>query len=451
MTIGAFGVYLLEVSIFMSILYLFNKLLLGRDTLHHLNRYLWLLTIVGSFLLPISIEYDDPLTEPILGALTSEVQGVVSQSVDVVESNILSLGQIVKALFIIYICGVALFAVHFFLLYLSLFRLLWRNPYRLNSSDRSEDHALLSRFAEYEAELGIRGKIRYIVHDFDLSPFSWFGYVVVSRSDIEENSQSIILHELSHIKQYHSLDLLVANITTIILWFNPTSWLVKRALQQVHEYCADEAVIQCGVNIKKYQLILIKKSVGSRLQSISNTLNHSNLKNRITMMLKKKSPKMAVAKCLYAIPLLFCVISLLSLPVVAQVTDAVKASDYKVIDNTSSATQEGSGEEEPFLFVDTMPKFNGSGDLSDFRDWCLRTLCYPHEEAENKIEGRVIASFWVMRDGSVANINIIQSPNLAFANEAIRILSSSPKWTPGSQRGEVVPVKFTIPIEFSIN
>lgn len=448
MEIGAIGVYLLEVSIFMLMLYVFNKWLLSRETFHSFNRYLWLATIVGSFVLPICIG-DRPIVEIIPYVEEVEIPEVILGGVDVVENSSFNLQLVVKVIFALYLCGVIALLIYNLSLYGSLFGMLWRNPYNVQNSYSIDNQMLLSVFREFEAQLGIDSKIQYIIHDEEISPFSWFRYVVVSRSDIEDSCHEIVMHELSHVKQLHSLDIILANVATIILWFNPASWLVKRALQQVHEYCADEAVLQSGVNAKKYQLLLIKKSVGSRLQSISNTLNHSNLKNRITMMLKKKSSKMATAKCLYAIPVLLLLFSLLSSPTVAQGVDAV--SDVKVTNNSENpVVPETESAEEPFLFVENMPKFNG-GDLSTFRDWCLRSLCYPEAEAKAKVEGRVIASFWVMRDGSVGNISILKSPNEAFTNEILRLLSSSPKWTPGSQRGQTVPLKFTIPIEFSID
>lgn len=359
MAIGAIGVYLLEVSIFMVILYIFNKWMLSRETFHHFNRYLWLVTIVGSFLLPTCIVGITIVNEVLPNVAKESIQGAIVAGGAVVEQSTFDISFIVKVFFFIYFCGFTTLLIYNLSLYCSLLQVLWRNPYKL---DNQNDTNLSFQFAEYERQLGIDFKVHYIIHNEELSPFSWFSYVVVSRNDIEDSCREIIMHELSHVKQLHSLDLLLANITTIILWFNPASWLVKRALQQVHEYCADESVLLSGVNAKKYQLLLIKKSVGSRLQSISNTLNHSNLKNRITMMLKKKSSMMATAKCLYAIPVLFLLISLLSSPIVAQSVDVV--SDVKVTNNSDNpVVPESQTKEEPFLFAENMPKFNG-GDLS---------------------------------------------------------------------------------------
>ena len=102
-------------------------------------------------------------------------------------------------------------------------------------------------------------------------------------TDLQEDNRAIVEHEQAHIRLRHSWDLLLAQACIVVQWFNPAAWLVKQELQNIHEYEADEAVLASGVNAKEYQLLLIKKAVGSRLYSLANSLNHSSLKKRITM------------------------------------------------------------------------------------------------------------------------------------------------------------------------
>lgn len=113
-------------------------------------------------------------------------------------------------------------------------------------------------------------------------------FVVISEKDLKENGEEILTHEYAHIRKRHSIDLLIADICIFFQWFNPASWLLKQELQNIHEFEADESVIAQGIDAKKYQLLLIKKAVGTRLYSMANSFNHSSLKKRITMMLKKK-------------------------------------------------------------------------------------------------------------------------------------------------------------------
>lgn len=138
----------------------------------------------------------------------------------------------------------------------------------------------------------------------DITPFSCVKTIVVSESDYEKNGYQILTHEYAHINGYHSVDLLLFNILCCLQWFNPSIYLLKNELCAVHEYDADATVLRKGIDAKQYQLLLIEKAVGTKWYSIANSFNHSNLKNRITMMLKKKSSNRARAKALYVLPLI---------------------------------------------------------------------------------------------------------------------------------------------------
>ena len=108
-----------------------------------------------------------------------------------------------------------------------------------------------------------------------------------------------------------------------------------------------------------------------------------------------------------------------------------------------------STEDMPFLIVEKMPSFRG-GDLNDFRAWVQEHLQYPAEAVERNIQGRVVVTFTIEKDGSASNILVLQSPDKLLADEARRVIASSPAgaWTPGEQRGEKVRVKYTLPVDF---
>ncbi|MDE6317678.1 MAG: M56 family metallopeptidase [Muribaculaceae bacterium] len=141
-----------------------------------------------------------------------------------------------------------------------------------------------------------------LTDDASVAPFSWHRYMVMSRADYASNGAAITLHEARHISCRHWIDLLVAQIVTIINWFNPAAWLMRDALMLVHEYQADNAVIDNDINPKEYQMLLIKKAVGVKFPSLANSLNHSKLKKRITMMYKSKSSTRARFKVLALAP-----------------------------------------------------------------------------------------------------------------------------------------------------
>ena len=106
-------------------------------------------------------------------------------------------------------------------------------------------------------------------------------------------------------------------------------------------------------------------------------------------------------------------------------------------------------DDQPFVKVEQMPSFQG-GDLMTFRNWVMQKVKYPQIAQENNITGRVLLMFVIERDGSLTNIQVLQTPDSSLSDEAIRVLKSSPKWTPGKQRNQAVRVKYTLPIDFRI-
>lgn len=106
-------------------------------------------------------------------------------------------------------------------------------------------------------------------------------------------------------------------------------------------------------------------------------------------------------------------------------------------------------EEPPFIVAETMPLFEG-GDLLKFRQWLQTQVRYPAEALKKQIEGRVVCSFVVERDGSVSNIMTLQSPDWLLTNEVRRVLANSPRWTPGMQKGKTVRVKYIVPVDFRL-
>ena len=125
-----------------------------------------------------------------------------------------------------------------------------------------------------------------LIQDSGIAPFSWRRYIVMDKADFSSSGDMIILHESRHLMLRHWLDIALAELVCVVQWFNPVAWLMSDELRTVHEFQADRAVLESGVDTREYQLLLIKKAVGSRLPSLANSLNHSNLKKRITMMFK---------------------------------------------------------------------------------------------------------------------------------------------------------------------
>lgn len=287
---GLFFVYILKSSVCLAIFYLFYRLLLARETFHRFNRFSLLGILLLSCLLPLVEVSVKQETEVHQTMLTLEQLLMMADAVNATEAGARAETATVtwiQVALLVYLAGIVFFA---FRNVYSLVRLLM-----LLKSGKKED------IGSYLP--GRKERVTLIVHNCDIAPFSWMGYIVISRKDLEENGREILIHELAHIHNRHSWDLLVADVCIFFQWFNPASWLLKQELQNIHEFEADETVIKEGVDAKQYQLLLIKKAVGTRLYSMANSFNHSKLKKRITMMLKRKSNPWARLKYLYVLPL----------------------------------------------------------------------------------------------------------------------------------------------------
>ena len=279
---GDLLVYILKSSLCLAVFYLFYKTMLSRETLHKFNRIVLLSLFLVSLILPF-IEISFQKAAPYSGlSLNLEALLAMAQASGTGEEIAAPANNWLLYLVVAYLAGVVFSVIKVGISFLKMFSL------------------LKSRGTKREI---IEHNVRLIIHKRDSAPFSWMRYIAISEKDYAESGKEIITHELAHISRKHSIDLLLAESVKIIHWFNPAAYLLKQELQNIHEYEADEAVINKGIDAKQYQLLLIKKAVGDRLYTIANSFNHSKLKNRITMISKKKSPKWAAVKAMFLLPL----------------------------------------------------------------------------------------------------------------------------------------------------
>ena len=311
---GAFFVYILKSSVCLAVFYLFYRLLLSKETFHRFNRFALLGILLLSCIVPfMEVTVKEP-TEVHQQFLTFE-ELLLTVGVSPVEEagNIMLVSDFTwrEMLLLVYLSGIVFFLIR---TVWSLFRML----------HLIRDSRIVSR----------ENGITIIAHRKNIAPFSWMKFVLISETDLLENGTEILVHEVAHIRKRHSIDLLVADICIFFQWFNPASWLLKQELQNIHEYEADECVINQGIDAKKYQLLLIKKAVGTRLYSMANSFNHSKLKKRITMMLKEKSNPWARLKYLYVLPLAAIAVTAFARPEISEKVEeisAVKVNDLAEI------------------------------------------------------------------------------------------------------------------------
>lgn len=188
-------------------------------------------------------------------------------------------------------------------------------------------------------ELG-NGYILVITDNGPFSPFSFFRYIVISRDDYKNSKREILIHEFTHLRKLHWLDQIFANLVAILMWYNPAAWLMIEELKSIHEYQADEAVLAAGTEIKRYQYLLIEKAVGKRFPSPANSLNHSKLKLRITMMYKSKPSKMRRLASMAVVPVTIITVAITDLPAFAGAISEIETSSLRdKVTNISSNAQ----------------------------------------------------------------------------------------------------------------
>ena len=182
--------------------------------------------------------------------------------------------------------------------------------------------------------------IHIYCHATDIAPYSWMNNIVISQKDFQENAREILLHEKAHIRARHSWDIIFLSFLEVIQWWNPLVYIMGSSLRDVHEYEADESVLAHGVSAKAYQLLLINKAVGASSYTFANSLNHSLILKRITMMQKSKSSWWMRAKVLYILPMATAALSAFA---TSESTSTLgnNAKDEDKVIKISSPTQEG--------------------------------------------------------------------------------------------------------------
>lgn len=435
--------YDLKVAVLIAAFYFCYRLLMERDTLHRLNRVVLLVTLVLSLVLPLCVVtfHETQWMEPLPVA-------------DQAEPDVAELGQALPvvparqwwqlALTVVVAGGMVL-----------------RLAYLLRS------YAMLRRLLRSGEEHRLDDGVRLVVVDQPVAPFSWMNTIVVNRQDYAERNALLLIHERSHIRLHHSRDVVFVELLTVLQWFNPVVWLLSRDLRTVHEYEADEAVLSQGADTAQYITLLMHKAMGVQACVLANGINTSETKKRVKMMIKMKSPRWSWLKCLYIVP-----IAALSLAVTARTV-----TDYKVLPSQELAqVQAVDGEDPVFEVCEVLPQFPG-GDV-EMMKFIMKNMKYPVVAETNGVQGRVLVSFIVEKDGSLSHVeakNVTDATGnavtvvamrsdmtdkqkqeavdrnkgiQALKDESERVVKLMPKWKPGKQRGETVRVRCTIPATF---
>jgi TonB family protein len=416
--------YLLQSAAIMAILYTVFWLFLRKDTFFFVNRAYLLLTILLSLTIPL---FDLNLFagsagSPVMVMLDPVL--ITSEKIEKIASGHLSWFEIAG---IIYITGVAIFSVRFLIQLIQLAFIIYRNKIT-----RQEGANI-------------------VFVDRGYSPFSFFNLIFIRREYyIDGKLTPVLAHEKIHIRQYHTFDLLLAEAAIILQWFNPFAWFLGKSMKSIHEFLADEGVLKKGFMKNEYQTLILNEAMGMQVNNLTNNFNVSLIKNRITMMTKKRSASWTQIKVLAALPAFLAVLFFFT----AGTANTTTAQETKTA--VKSETEQQSLQQEQvvtdqtiFQVVEDMPEYPGGQDA--MIKYLMENIKYPEEAKTKGITGTVYVTYVVEKDGSVTNVKVLRGIGGGCDEESVRVVKGMPKWIPGKQRGQNVRVQFNLPIKYALD
>ena len=460
-------IYLLKINVALMVLYGFYRLMVSRDTFFSLRRItLWLIYGVTLLVPAFNVAYwmkESPAVTSMAGAYADAVYPMTFQETE------LSAFTWQDVMVWIYGAGV---------IFLSL-RLLWQL-------------FIICRMAHVSKRQEVEGIMLHVLKG-EGSPFSFFRWIFIYPAALEDSRlHEVLVHEYTHVRGWHSLDCIFSELFAILCWWNPFAWLMKQEVRINLEYLADESVLSDGNARKSYQYHLLGLAYHKPIRSaeIANNFNLLPLKKRIKMMNKRRTSEMGKAKYLLFAPLAAALLMVSNIETVARevskqlpgnVTMQEKSSSSSAVANVALAdsakktkqvvgtkkkaksaqqakttqqakySQQAQSDKKSTVVYDVeeqMPQFPGGQGA--FMKYVGANIKYPKAAAEAKKQGRVIVGFVVDRDGNVTEPKVMRSVDDELDAEALRVISSSPKWTPGTLDGKPVAVKYVVPVSFQL-
>lgn len=423
-------IYLLQVNLGIILFYALYKLVCTRDTLFNSRRLILMLALILPFIIPLidirewmetrdslvmltNFDYSTTIPEIVVGTAGTEPG-----------NQVFVISEWIKY---IYIAGILALSVRLIVQAISLYMIILRTP-----------------------EKTVNG-IRIKCMKDKSGPFSFFNWIFLNPDNVKEEEMSEILtHEMAHVRQKHSIDVIISELVNICCWINPFAWLMKREVRLNLEFLADRKVMDAGFATKSYQYHLLGLTYNHKY-GLSNNFNFSHLKQRIIMMNKKKTNGAGHIKyALFAIP----AFALLLAGNISCSSEATKTDDVKEKAVTEkpevveTPAEKAETKDEVFMVVEKMPEFPGG--IKELMSFLSKNIKYPKAAQENGIQGRVIVQFVVEKDGTPTEFKVMRSVDPDLDAEALRVMKEMPKWKPGMQKGQVVRVKYTLPVTFRL-
>jgi len=395
--------YLIESSVCLILFYLVYFFFLRNDTFFQRNRFYLLLSSLLAVIIPL-VEFNlTPSTSGETIAVTLENISVgatnVEQTLETTVTNAWSLGTV---LLVIYIVMVVLMIARFAWRMIRLIRIIRKSNVQVRM-----DYKLINT----QGKLPTFSFMRYLFWD--------------NTKELTPNERTkIINHELTHIRDLHSWDVMYMELVKIVLWFNPVIYLYDRSLKYHHEFIADAAVLK-ETSAKDYGKLLVQSLFKQMNLQLTHNFNQIEIKKRLAMMEKLRSPGYKFLKIF------------LLLPLMAMMLFAFSNSSPSVV----SINQNDGG----YRFAGV------EGGLGLFYKRLSKELRYPIESQRKGIEGRVFVNFKIKADGSLTQFKILKGLDDACDKEAIRAIKAvNVNWLPAKMDGAIIGQKLTIPITFSL-
>jgi TonB family protein len=414
-------IYLIKSSLSLAILYISYELFFRKEAYFNFSRYFLLFTLLVVIILPF-IPYNATQIVSVASIQLGEViirSGIPSFTLNEVvisakdpSNNVVDFNSPYAILFIIYIAGVLFKSLQF------VFRL-WQIRRLVNKSETLESEGLT-----------------FVLTQKGSPTFSFLKWIFIDQQLFEKKDEieGIISHEKIHSRQGHTFDLIIAELLTIIQWFNPLAYLLKKTIKENHEYLTDHEVIENYQSMNAYQLLLVHHSSSIKSNVLTHNFSYSLLKRRLHMMKKSKHPLR------FALGMLFIATTMVV------IFFACSSPDKKQVDPTGEVSKDS---EATFEVVEVMPEYPGGMDA--LIEYLGSNIKYPDQAKEEGIEGKVFVNFIVEKDGSIGETKVIRGIGGGCDEEAVRVVSQMPDWIPGTQRGQSVRVSYNLPISFKLS
>ena len=298
-------------------------------------------------------------------------------------------------------------------------------------------------------------------------PFSFFKSIYISKHvPLKDHIHTILEHEQIHIRQWHTLDVLIAEIVQAFFWFNPVMIFYKRALRQAHEFLADDIICRNN-SVSNYTNLLLSKSQSGLELALTNQFFHSQIKKRIQMMTTTKTNRSATWKYALVLPILIGLIFFFSCKEsqVNQDTTTETPTELKSAPISEPGIYSDEEMENVYKVVEEMPRFPGCESIisekekedcakNKMLEYIYKNLKYPHEAIKAGLEGQCVVRFIVNTDGNIENIKIVRDIGGGCGQAVLNVISGmnemQEKWIPGKQGGNLVKVLYTLPIKFKL-